>query len=297
MCSIGACPIATRAVRARRHGARCFSMRPSSPRKPGTRESAAPIEFRRPSAKVPRWRVPTYGGLAAAVLAGLLIAPHFLTPSMEPMTRTAPITRLSPLPANTPEHAAEKSAATEQPAPAEKPAASAATQEPRALAKPRALAGNVRPSQNPALGAVAGDDARREPMAQGRAHESAPASQLAQMQAMRAAPSAARDMASPPPAAPSPDAATALREAAQSGNLQRLQALLAGGTDIDARDAGGRTALMLAVLHDQTEAVNSLLAAGADPNAADTSGTTPLEAALARARPEITAALRRAGAR
>ena len=133
-------------------------------------------------------------------------------------------------------------------------------------------------------------------MAQGRARENVPAP-LAQMQTM-AAPSAARAMASSPPrAAPSVDAAAALREAAQSGNVQRLQALLAGRIDIDARDASGRTALMLAVLHDQTEAVNSLLAAGADPNAADASGTTPLGAAVTGAQPEIAAALRQAGAR
>jgi hypothetical protein len=221
-------------------------------------ENSTPIEFRRRSANQPRWRVATYGGLAAAALAGLLIAPHFLT-----------------------ERAAEK---------------------PATPAEPRAFTGNVRPSQNPALGAVAGADARRAPMAQGRARESAPAPQLAQMQTMRT-PSAARAMpsspspAAPPAAARSLDAARALREAAQSGNDQTLKALLAGRIDIDARDPSGRTALMLAVLNDQKEAVNSLLAAGADPNVADTSGTTPLEAAVAGARSEIAAALRRAGAR
>jgi ankyrin repeat protein len=88
-----------------------------------------------------------------------------------------------------------------------------------------------------------------------------------------------------------------LREAAQSGNITRLNALLAERIDIDARDANGRSALMLAVLHDQQQAVNSLLAAGADPNAADSTGTRPLQAAIVGARPEIVAALRRAGAR
>jgi hypothetical protein len=239
-------------------------------------ESSAPIEFRRPAANESRWRVATYGGLAAAALAGLLIAPHFLTPS------TAPMTRLAPPSARTPEPAAER------------PATPAAT--------PRAFAGNVRPSPNAALGPVAGADARRAPRAQGPARESASPPQLAQMQAMPA-PSAARAMASSPrPAAASAateslDAPAALREAAQNGNVQRLEALLTERIDIDARDASGRSALMLAVLHDRKDAVNSLLAAGADPNAADTSGTTPLEAAIAAARPEIAAALRRAGAR
>jgi hypothetical protein len=243
-----------------------------------TGENSVPIELRRPAANESRWRVATYGGLAAAALAGLLIAPHFLTPS------TAPMTRLSDLSARAPEPAAEMPAA---------PAAPPAT--------PRAFAGK-QPSPNPALGSDAGADARRAPRAQGPARESA-APQLAQTQAMPA-PSAAqaRASSSPLPAAASAraeslDAPAALREAAQSGNVQRLEALLTERIDIDARDASGRSALMLAVLHDRKDAVNSLLAAGADPNAADTSGTTPLEAAIAAARPEIAAALRRAGAR
>jgi ankyrin repeat protein len=101
---------------------------------------------------------------------------------------------------------------------------------------------------------------------------------------------------SAPAAPPSLDPAADLREAAQSGNVARLRALLADHLDIDARDARGRTALMLAVRRDQKEAVSVLLAAGADPNAADAAGTTPL-AAAADAQPEIAAALRRAGAR
>ena len=227
-----------------------------------TEANSVPIGSRLPSANRPHWRVATYGGLAAAALAGLLIAPHFLT------TSTGPMTRPSPPPVHTPEPGAAR------------PATPAAAES----------------------DAFAGADARRATSAQGPARESAPPPRLAQMQAV-GAPSAARAGASsPPPAAPSPgagslDAATALREAAQSGNITRLNALLAERIDIDARDANGRSALMLAVLHDQQQAVNSLLAAGADPNAADSTGTRPLQAAIVGARPEIVAALRRAGAR
>jgi hypothetical protein len=225
-----------------------------------TLENPAPIEFRRPSANEPRWRVATYGGLAAAALAGLLIAPHFFTPSPAPMTRPS----VSPAPSSEPA--------------AEKPAT---------------------PAPTPAVPRL---DARRAPKAQRAARESASPPQLAQAQAMTA-PSDARTTSSlalhaaAAPTTRTPDAATALREAAQSGNVQRVEALIAEGTDIDARDASGRSALMLAVLHDQKQAVSSLLAAGADPNAKDTSGTTPLAAAIAAARPEIAAALQRAGAR
>ena len=67
--------------------------------------------------------------------------------------------------------------------------------------------------------------------------------------------------------------------------------------DVDARDAGGRTALMFAVLQGRRQAVETLLAAGADPNAADASGTTPLQAAHAGSHPAIAAALEQSGAR
>ena len=92
------------------------------------------------------------------------------------------------------------------------------------------------------------------------------------------------------------DSATALRQAAQSGDTQRLKALLGEQIDVDARDSAGRSALMLAVMSGQAQAVDALLAHGADPNAADSSGTTPLAAALAVNKAEIIAALRRAGA-
>ncbi|HXC10958.1 MAG TPA: ankyrin repeat domain-containing protein, partial [Steroidobacteraceae bacterium] len=109
---------------------------------------------------------------------------------------------------------------------------------------------------------------------------------------------------SPPPAAaaiaPAPqamDPAAQLRRAAEIGDVGALRALLGQRAAVDARDAGGRTALMLATLRGRTEAVEALLSAGADPNAADAGGTTPLQAALAADQTDIAAALRRAGAR
>lgn len=244
-----------------------------------TRESPAPIELRKAAANKPRWRIATYGGLAAAALAGLLIAPHFLTPS------TTPMASLTRPPANTAKRA---------PPPAEMPLEAAKS----APAEPRTFAGNVRARRNPATGALAGADAPRAAARENAAP--APQSSVAQLQAMPA-PSAARAAAPPAAslsldAAPSPDVGVALREAAQSGNVPTLRALLADHIDIDARDPWGRTALMLAVRGDHKEAVNVLLAAGADPNAADGRGTTPLQAAT-DAQPAIAAALRRAGAR
>ena len=91
--------------------------------------------------------------------------------------------------------------------------------------------------------------------------------------------------------------AAALRRAAESGDIGNLQILLHQRLDVDARDVGGRTALMLATLHGQIRAVDALLSAGADPNAADAGGVTPLGAAMHANQSAIAAALRRAGAR
>jgi ankyrin repeat protein len=79
--------------------------------------------------------------------------------------------------------------------------------------------------------------------------------------------------------------------------MQKLRVLLDQQVDIEARDASGRTALMLATLRGRAAAVDALLASGADPNAADASGTRPLQAAVANDQQAIAAALRRAGAR
>ncbi len=100
-----------------------------------------------------------------------------------------------------------------------------------------------------------------------------------------------------------PDPATKLRQAAEIGDAVVLQSLLNdqtalnGQAAVDARDASGRTALMLATLSGRVDAVTVLLAHGADPNAADNQGVTPLQAAVAGNQPVIAAALERAGAR
>ena len=93
------------------------------------------------------------------------------------------------------------------------------------------------------------------------------------------------------------DPAAELRHAAGTGGRPALRAALERRPLIDARDADGRSALMLAVLRGRGEAVDALLAAGADPNAADVHGVTPLHAALNGEQADIAAALRRAGAR
>jgi hypothetical protein len=125
-------------------------------------------------------------------------------------------------------------------------------------------------------------------------HHSAPSPHVP-APAMQTAPSAA---------APAPDnsqqvtsTATSAARMAVSNMQARRMPNAPGAAAVDARDADGRTALMLAVLQGRLDAVVDLLRRGADPNAADTAGVTPLEAARAQQRPEIVDALLHAGAR
>ncbi len=205
------------------------------------------------AAKQRRWRVATFGGLAAAAaLTGLLLVPHFLMPT--PVAR-----RPAPLAAAGP--------GTSSPEPV-LPSAARNADESGTAAAPR-VENRVEPP-------ATASDSRAV---------SSPAA---------APPSRALSL---PRAASLAAPATALHEAARSGDMPALQRLVAAKADIDARDVSGRTALMLAVRGGHKSAVDALLAAGADPNAADAAGTTPLEAARAGGHSAIATALEQAGAR
>lgn len=60
---------------------------------------------------------------------------------------------------------------------------------------------------------------------------------------------------------------TALMQAAEGGNIDRVRALLQSGADVNEARGSGHTALMLAAGRDQLEIVQTLLRAGANPNA------------------------------
>jgi Meckel syndrome type 1 protein len=253
------------------------------------------IDFTRPAANQ-EWRRPAiFGTLAAAALAGFMIAPQFFSPGT-PGT--------SALPPG--EDAQPRSAAAPT---AQAPAA--ASQVPAAAPQVPAKAPPVNPADNRQSATNAQSVTRVPSVANVPGATNTPASDSvaagAKIDARRmqsfgssvSALSAGRPQtAAPTLPAPRPaDLSAQLRHAAEIGDVPALQAVLGTQPAINARDDGGRTALMLATMHGQSRAVEVLLASGADPNAADARGTTPLQAAEAANQRGIADVLRRAGAR
>ncbi|MFF4338334.1 ankyrin repeat domain-containing protein [Kitasatospora sp. NPDC001540] len=89
-----------------------------------------------------------------------------------------------------------------------------------------------------------------------------------------------------------------LLTAARTGDLDAARAALADGAAPEARDAHGRTALLLAALADHVPVAELLVAAGADPDARDeredspwlvtgVTGSVPMMRALLPARPDF----------
>jgi ankyrin repeat protein len=86
--------------------------------------------------------------------------------------------------------------------------------------------------------------------------------------------------------------------AAEEGNEERITLLSNYGVDVNAADAGGRTALFVAAAKGNLPIVRKLLAAHADVNLANAEGRTPLMAAAAAgATPVIAELLGHASAR
>jgi hypothetical protein len=320
---------------------------------------AAPvkIDFTLSAANQP-WRRPAiFGTLAAAALAGFMIAPQFFSPSSpsisalppaeytQPLSGAAPSAQ-APTAAQSPAAGQTPTAATQVPAaaPALPPGAATSQTNDRIAeikADKRALRSTAQvaasppvfpadngsaDAQNPAnvittTQAQSAAKARSGANAQSAASvprftsvpraANAPASaseaaganvDARRMQSVGSSVSALSagrpQVAAPMSPAPRPaDQSAELRRAAEAGDVAALQAVLGTHPAIDARDDGGRTALMLATLHGQARAVEVLLASGADPNAADARGTTPLQTAETANQPAIADLLRRAGAR
>jgi ankyrin repeat protein len=90
------------------------------------------------------------------------------------------------------------------------------------------------------------------------------------------------------PAAKGEDMSTRnLHQAAAQGDVATISKLIAAGAAIDARDEGGRTALLVATHANRIEAARALIEAGADVNAKDAINDSPYLYAGARGHLEI----------
>ena len=95
---------------------------------------------------------------------------------------------------------------------------------------------------------------------------------------------------------PAPAAASTLHEAAISGDVDTVQAILATSVDVNARDSYGRTALMHAVDRGYIVIVPLLLEAGANPEIQAPDGATALFIAAVHGHAGIIALLMKTGA-
>jgi Ankyrin repeats (3 copies) len=269
------------------------------------------LDFTQRAANQP-WRRPAIlGTLAAAALAGFMIAPQFFSPRVadtsvsstventQRQSAAAPSVKQPANASQTPLSASRGPNAP--PMPYSAPSLPANTPPVPFPAAPEMQADKRRDLKTDVPARVAG---RVEASPRGTAADAARAETeslakvlTSQAQSAADAPASAAAAAPTSPALRSADRSAELRHAAEIGDVSTLKAVLGTQPLIDARDDAGRTALMLATLRGQSAAVEVLLASGADPNAADTHGTTPLQAAVAGIQPAIAAALRRAGAR
>lgn len=224
------------------------------------------------------------GALAASIVIALVIAPRYLPPGNAIDGQSQPQSPVAP-PANralqmappaglaTDRQLAEGTAARPQPTPppaAGPSAASATASAPAAKSvMPEDRRADVAP---PDTGVGSAQRAMRAPNAADRSAFAARAPEVAEPPQER------------------------LRRAAEAGDVGLIATLAPELTDLNARDAQGRTAVMIATLHGQTAAVTTLLSLGADPNAADVNGVTPIQAARGAGAGAIVAALERYGA-
>lgn len=97
------------------------------------------------------------------------------------------------------------------------------------------------------------------------------------------------------PAAPTPQTA-ALLQAARAGNADTVRALLGTqGTDVNATDAQGNTALLEAARFGHDGVARALLNAGANAKVKDKDGKTALMLAVAGGHDDVVRVLKQAG--
>jgi len=85
--------------------------------------------------------------------------------------------------------------------------------------------------------------------------------------------------------------------ASQSGRLDTVEYLIHKGTNVNAIDSAGNSALLLSVMFGQSEEAKYLVKAGADVNITNNQGTTALKLASNNKHKEIVRLLKKAGAK
>jgi hypothetical protein len=264
-------------------------------------ERAAVVHSARPLSARPRWWRAA-GLAAAAAIVGFVVWPR--------MDRAPPATKeLARQSVDMPRYAAPAAAPTVQEL---APVAGKKTTAP-SVARAAARATPSRAASPPSVPAIVASSPPRSrlstPQTSREAQEPAMSGGLteASVNKLAAADGAVSAAAAPPVAAQSLAKAAPLyseadlRRAAELGDVAALQSILGAHADqpldLNARDANGRTAILLATMTGAAPAVEFLLAHGADPSIADGSGKSPLQVAIADQRADIAAALRLAGAR
>jgi len=175
----------------------------------------------------------------------------------------------------------------------------------RAISATKVTGGDSDPGTASAPAAVVSSTPRalraREPRSPERPERAVitqpPAQAQPSAQPQSSAPS--KPSAQPQPSAQSqasPQQIAALMARAREGEVRELTRLISGGVSPNARDVGGFTALMAAIVNDQMGAARALLDRGADVNARAHGGITALMLAVINDRPDAVKLLLERGA-
>ena len=89
-----------------------------------------------------------------------------------------------------------------------------------------------------------------------------------------------------------PELTREMRNAAESDDVEAIDALIKAGADPNARNLAGNTALHAAAYWGSVGAIRALLAAGAERNARNVYGATALDIAVRERRDDAADALR-----
>ena len=237
--------------------------------------SASKPATNRPAANQSRWKISLLASIALAGITGLLVL-QFERGSVEEkeLALGQPVARresAAPAAPAAPTAAPAPPAKPSPKSPPAKPPTQPADSEARAIAKSIPSAGPA-PASAPALAdstfAENAPQAARAPATMANAAPAARSSGL-----MAPASSAAREKNKFDVSGGQP----ALVVAANAGDTDEMERLLAQGAALNAADATGRTALMAAVINGHTAAVEKLLARGASRTLTDREGLNALQ--------------------